>query len=140
MNFEKEKDKPLFIVRRPKEIAVDFDKTLHSYHKGWHDGSVYGVPIDGAPEAMRLLKAAGYRLIIFSCRNYNHHEKHTGADEPSQVEQMKAWMHKYEIPYDDFWTSCAKPPSDMFIDDKGLRFEGDWSKTVDDVFRLLPPK
>ena len=35
-----------------KTIAVDFDGFIHKYSKGWHDGSIYDEPVEGAAEAL----------------------------------------------------------------------------------------
>ncbi|MFB4275740.1 hypothetical protein ACBJ59_10645 [Nonomuraea sp. MTCD27] len=36
-------------------IAVDFDGVIHTYGKGWHDGSIYDEPVPGALDALRSL-------------------------------------------------------------------------------------
>lgn len=36
-------------------IAVDFDGVLHRYSLGWHDGTCYDEPVEGAGEALRVL-------------------------------------------------------------------------------------
>lgn len=42
-------------------VSVDFDGVLHSYHKGWHDGSVYG---DVDIRLIESLHAAGYAVAV----------------------------------------------------------------------------
>ena len=38
-----------------KNISIDFDGVIHDWNKGWHDGTCYGEPIEGALEAVKLL-------------------------------------------------------------------------------------
>ena len=38
-----------------KNISIDFDGVIHDWNKGWHDGTCYGEPIEGALKAVKLL-------------------------------------------------------------------------------------
>ena len=46
-----------------KNIAIDFDGVVHTFDKGWHDGTCYGNPIAGSLEAIKIL-AKKYNIII----------------------------------------------------------------------------
>jgi hypothetical protein len=35
--------------------AFDFDGVIHRYGEGWHDGTVYDDPVEGAREALMRL-------------------------------------------------------------------------------------
>lgn len=99
-------------------IALDFDKTLHLYSKGWNNGEIYDPPVPGAKEAVQKL-AEEYELIIFTCRPF-----------PKNVE---AWVKEHL----DIWipVTNSKPHADMYIDDRGCYFEGDWEDTLIQVER-----
>ena len=88
-------------------IAVDFDGVIHRYSKGWHDGTIYDEPMEGARDALGHLMDKGHRIIIHSAR-----ENHV---------LMAVWMENHNIPY-----SCVhvgnKPRAHVYIDDRGLRF------------------
>lgn len=125
---------------KEKAIAIDFDKTIHRYSKGYLGGEIYDPPFDGCRKALELLQEQGYKIIIYSVRNLDHPDHHTGKLEANQIAQMKTWFKNYHIPYDSFWTEPGKPQVDLFIDDKGYRFTGNWSTAVFEVLNLLQRK
>lgn len=34
-------------------VAFDFDGVIHTYNKGWHDGTIYGEPVEGIFDLIR---------------------------------------------------------------------------------------
>jgi len=68
-----------------------------------------GLPVDGAVEAMRALKAKGHVIIIHTVRG----------DRPKHVMD---WLSYYNIPFDD--VTNIKPNADLYIDDKAITFKG----------------
>lgn len=117
-------------------IVVDYDGVIHKYSKGWSDGSIYDPPVEGVKEALQDLLNSGYEVVIFSTRT--HSKEVNGAYESGQVAEMADWLAEYEIPYTRIYIGVGKPLCKIFIDDNALRFEGDWSKTVSDVKKLVP--
>lgn len=104
--------------RKPKRIALDFDGVLHTYSRGWQDGTIYDEPVPGVVEAIKEL-GRRFELIIFTCR------------EP--VEDVFLWALKtfgMEIP-----VTMEKPHADMYIDDRGYFFDGDWNKAIEEINR-----
>lgn len=96
-------------------IALDFDGVLHTYDKGWQDGSIYGDPLPGAVEAVQAL-AKEYKLIIFTCR--------------TPIDAVHEWVKLHfglEIE-----VTNGKPHADMYIDDRGWYFQ-DWETTLHEV-------
>jgi len=87
-----------------KTIAVDFDHTLCSHTP--EPGHKLGPPIEGAREALMLLKNSGYNIIIYSC---------------NRPEVIANWMAYFNVPYSTVWQH-PKPKADWYIDDKNLRF------------------
>ena len=97
-------------------IAVDFDQTLHDcYHP--RSGGTMGPPIEGAREAMLILKAKGHNLIIHTVRG----------NKPGHV---RNWLNYFKIPFDS--VTNIKPPADLFIDDRAVRFTN-WKDMIDFV-------
>ena len=110
-------------------IAVDFDGVIHKYSKGWHDGTIYDGPMPGCYDAMCRLRDPGHNLIIHSSRGFSRLGKR------SQREAMKSWLRTHKIPYDSIATE-GKPPAHVYLDDRALRFTGDWEQTFIDLLEL----
>jgi hypothetical protein len=90
-------------------------------------------PLPGARDAMLALKAAGYKLTIFTSRlsevwaiSVIKSENVWKIDEflRGQRQYVTDMLTKYDIPFDDI--TAEKVPAEFYIDDKAFRFEGDW--------------
>lgn len=107
-------------VRR-RTIAVDFDGVIHRYSKGWKKGRIYDPPMPGAVEAYYKLLSAGYRIIVFTCRD--------------DLDAVRKWMHKhFDIEkhlghFVEPEVTNKKPIADVYVDDRGLRFTS-WSDVL----------
>ncbi len=132
-------------------IAIDFDGVIHAYSKGWQDGKCYDGPIPGAFEAIRKLMET-HTVFIFSTRKPSQikewllqhimdNEFGDGPD-PSDWSWPKYGFTCKVIPFwVKFWNkknvlgiTKRKLPAMCYIDDRALSFQGDWNKTVVDVF------
>jgi hypothetical protein len=107
-------------------IAVDFDGTVvdHRYPK-------IGELKEGAKEALQAFRKAGHKIAIWTCR--------MGQEE----KDVRAFLVANEIPFDtvnapimgaDLGT--RKIYADVYIDDKGIRFEDNWN----DLRRIITGK
>ena len=98
-------------------IAVDFDETLceKNYPNGKWACCVFGPPITGAAKAMRELRQL-YKVLVFTARS--EYEK----------KAVEAHLDQHGIVYDE--VICEKPVYVALVDDKSVRFEGDWEKTM----------
>ncbi len=117
-----------------KSIAVDFDGVLHGYSEGYKDGSIYDEPVSGAKKAMEIL-SKHFEIIIFSARN--HDKTIDGKLQKNQAKEVGEYLDKHEIPYDKIHTESGKPHCKLFIDDNAYRFEGNWTKALVDVLKIL---
>jgi UDP-GlcNAc:undecaprenyl-phosphate GlcNAc-1-phosphate transferase len=113
---------------RPPVLVVDFDNTIASPY-GYPE---IGKPIEGSRRFLRLLKNEGWKIIIYSCRSGAEHEA-----------VMAKWLEENEIPFDEInrnssypWAS-GKPVGDVYLDDRGVRFEGRWDAAYQKVQELL---
>ena len=55
------------VMASEKTIALDFDGVIHDDIKGFHDGTIYGIPIEGTRDALIKLSKS-FKLIIYSCK------------------------------------------------------------------------
>jgi hypothetical protein len=110
-------------------LCIDFDGVIHSYEKGWQGGVIYGTITPGfigwAEEASKL-----FRLVIYSSRS----------KETSMLFDMQRWMEKQQVAYGSnikFEYAAEKPPAFLTIDDRAVRFEGNWNAPELDPKTLL---
>lgn len=106
--------------------CIDFDSTLYP----WGPLFAQPDPLPGAPEAMRRLKAAGYRIVIFTSRlspTWLEAAKYTASD---QLDHITAMLWRDGIPFD--LVTSEKVPAEVYVDDRAIRFQpGDWAAIVD---------
>ena len=79
-------------------VLMDLDGTLAQpidWDKGF-DPAVIADPNLDVVAAMRQMRKAGYRAIIWTCRTSNH----WGRDPMIQANSIHAWMEKHELEYD----------------------------------------
>lgn len=110
----------------PESISVDFDNVIHAMDDGFKDGEIYGDPVEGAFEGLKLLMAGGRPVFIMTAR--------------TDLEAVVAWIKtnapelKPElIPKDaTFWSKSGilgitnrKLPAARYIDDRADKFT-DW--------------
>jgi hypothetical protein len=109
-------------AQRQPWVAVDLDGTILSYESGWGEEGKFGDPLPGAIEALNELMQLGWRVSIYTAR-------FSGLDETSTAELEAAlsdYLTSVGVPFSDIWIG-HKPQADAFVDDRALRFEGDWS-------------
>jgi len=101
-------------------ICLDFDGCLHSYERGWQGGEIYGTLVPGfLPWAEKACEH--FRLVIYSSRSKT----------PEGIEAMKTWLLNQLNKAGAGWViafdfSDTKPPAFLTIDDRAIRFDGNW--------------
>lgn len=104
-------------------LAVDFDDTIHD-PKNRKKGYKLGQPMHGAKETLWELTADGHVIVVHS----------VWADTPAGKEEIRKWMNYFDIPFTSI--TAIKPPADIYIDDKGYHFDGDWLTAYNHVKKL----
>ena len=105
---------------RKKTIYIDFDGVINNY-SGWKDGELFE-PKDGSLDFIKEL-ALNYEIRVFTTRNR---------------EDIWKWLIKYNFdPYIQDVTN-KKEPAYVYIDDRGIRFDGDYEKLMSDVQNFQP--
>jgi len=108
-----------------KNIAIDFDGVVHNWDKGWHDGTCYGEPINGALDSIKSL-SKNFNIILFTAKARIDRPMVQGK---TGVELVEDWCRKYDIMKYITEITSEKPRALIYIDDNGYRFLS-WSETM----------
>jgi hypothetical protein len=109
------------ISRLRLTVCLDFDGVLHSYKSGWCGADVIpDPPIHGTRDAVERLRQL-YRIVVHSARCRTEAGRQAVAN----------WLHKHGIVVDEV---CEhKPPALIYVDDRAVRFRGDWDDLLTDI-------
>tara|TARA_B100001059_G_C17811047_1_gene572272 strand:- start:888 stop:1286 length:399 start_codon:yes stop_codon:yes gene_type:complete len=121
-----------FVNKSEKTIAIDFDGVIHNDSLGFHDGTIYGDPIDGSLIAIKEL-SKNYKLIIYTCKA---NPKRPLIESKNGIDLIWKWLDQHKITNyidDVIW---GKPNAIIYIDDKGYRFQN-WHQTIKDLNIIL---
>lgn len=122
------------------DLCFDFDGVIHSYKSGWQGADVITDP--PVPNAMAALRyyVKHFSIAIYSARS----------GQPGGIEKMKwfvgYWnsirdLHNTEhdlVLQDVIAFPEHKPAAKVYIDDRGVRFEGNWLH-LDTLRKLMVP-
>ena len=132
-------------MKQPKTICIDFDGVIHSYKSGWQGADIIpDAPVDGAIEGLyRLAADPEIDIAIHSARSA----------QSGGVQAMLAWLDSWDLHYretnrdikhptqrliDLARMPTDKPPAMCYIDDRGVNFDGDWSKITAELKDFTP--
>jgi hypothetical protein len=93
-----------------RTVCVDLDFTLCACETGSYADAV---PVAGAADALSEIRRAGWFVVIYTARHFNHWRITT------------EWLVTNGFEYDQL--VFGKPPARYYIDDRAIRFDGDWS-------------
>jgi|SRR5689334_10617939 len=102
-----------------KIIYVDFDGVLNSYQTKFDQAAPGELPDPPTPGAIEWLTKAveRFHVTIFTCRML----------QPGTEAAIHNWLFKHGMPnssIDKLAFSCVKRGAEVYIDDRGWRFEG----------------
>jgi hypothetical protein len=109
-------------------VAVDFDGVIHSHELGFHDGTIYGTPIEGSLEALKTLSSK-YKIVLYTAK--------AKADRPlingkTGIELVWLWLAKYNMDSYIAEVTAEKPRAICYVDDKAIRFLN-WEQSLKDI-------
>lgn len=118
-------------------IAIDWDGTLVA-------DDLYPLQprewLPGAEKALRKLTRR-YKVYIWTSRiaPTEHRQWHKTRDPKevqSEIDYIRSMLDDAGLKMVDIWTAGFKLPAEFYIDNKGIRFDGDWDSTLRSVWRL----
>jgi hypothetical protein len=105
-------------------ICLDFDGVIHAYTSGWQGAA--NVPdgiVEGTKEAVARLRER-FTVKVFSAR----------CGQEGGVEAIKEFLSKHEVEVDEI--PLTKPPSLVYVDDRGVTFKGDWDSCIEEIMNF----
>lgn len=109
-------------------ICIDVDGVIADYSGGFKGPGVIGEPLPGARKFLDRLRAAGWKVIIFTTR---------GND------VMKQYMEQHDLYYDEIndnpslrGENPGKPIAAIYLDDRGIRFNGDFDQAFEQILNF----
>jgi hypothetical protein len=96
-------------------VAIDFDGVIANYDS-WGGASQIGTPRADVIEALKMLRAEGWKIIVHSTRS---------------AEEIREFLEMNSVPFDEINrnSSCetggVKPKATVYWDDRAYRYSGD---------------
>ena len=122
-------------------VSIDFDGVIHSYEKGWHDGTIYGEPLPGAFDGIHALMTV-HSVVITTCR---HPEQVSDWLFDRRLMINQTWEPPGEV-ICDFWNerdriliTNRKLPSVVYLDDRAVRFYN-WKQAIAEMSYVIEQK
>lgn len=119
-------------------LCIDIDGTLCELKQSYQTYADV-LPLPGAVEKLKALRQAGHYIILATARHMKTCDANVGMVIARQGKVLLQWLEDYDIEFDEIW--FGKPNADIYIDDRGYRFAGDWNDiTLDELSELGEPK
>ena len=107
-------------------ICIDFDGVIHKDTLPYdEDNQILDEPVPGALEAIRKLQER-YTIVILSARARFH--------EPRKA--MYDWLRIHG--FGPITVTNRKPKALIYLDDRGIRFDGDWPAALEAIKAFKP--
>lgn len=122
-------------MRRLPLLCLDFDGVIHSYEKGWQDGKIYG---SATPGFFEWLEEAlqHFQICVYSARSRNL----------AGIAMMRSWLEREEHRCrgtasltSTLTFASSKPSAFLTLDDRALRFTGNWGDFPPSELRRFVP-
>lgn len=99
-------------------VAVDFDHVIYKNSKGFHDGTIYDEPLEGAYDGLQKL-AKHYNVVVWTAKARADRGLVNGK---TGVELIWEWLKKHKMNQFVSDVTAEKPRGIAYIDDKAIRF------------------
>ena len=135
-DFDKEKNK-LPKVRKhcfsdeETNVGIDFDGVIHNHNKGFHDGTIYGNPIEGVHQAMKLLSKK-YNIVIYTAKAKPDRPLVNGE---TGTELVWRWLKEQKLDQYVKEVTSEKPRAVFYIDDLTIKFDS-WEDALKQIKEL----
>lgn len=117
------------------DIVIDFDGTC--IPEGVFPN--FAPPFPGLISALEKLRKNGFRIVLSTCRTASYWKYIGSADYPTAEEQalsLREWISEYKVPIDEVYLH-DKPLACFYVDDRAVRFSGDWLNVVAEIERRV---
>jgi len=112
------------------QLGLDFDGVIHKNSKGFHNGTIYDEPLDGALSSIKILNETfGYDLVIYTCKANPERPLVNGK---TGIELVWDWLDKYGVKDNIKDVTYIKPNAVAYVDDKGITFKN-WNDCIRDI-------
>jgi len=128
LNWEKTKIRENSFPDELTNIGIDFDNVIHKNSKGFHDGTIYDVPVDGAKESLKKLSQQ-YDIVVYTAKAKPDRGLINGK---TGVELVWDWLREHDMAEYVKKVTAEKPRAVAYIDDKAFRFDG-WDKCFEEL-------
>jgi selenocysteine lyase/cysteine desulfurase len=105
-----------------RRACVDLNGVLDEY-RGWRGPRHWDPPRPGAGAFLRGLRERGWHVTVFTTRYYR---------------DAWAWLLQHGLADLVDEVTDRKPPADVFVDDRALRFRGDYEDLLDEMDAFRP--
>jgi capsule biosynthesis phosphatase len=127
----------VFAKREPRRptIVVDLDGTIAGEDSHELDKNE---PLPGCKEALDEIKAAGYEIVVFTCRmNSEGRPAYVIALQKAAIED---WLTRYKIPFDEVYDGrYGKKRADFYLDNKAIRITPEnWADAAKEILGSKP--
>jgi histidinol phosphatase-like enzyme len=114
-----------------KTICIDIDGTLVHYEE-WQSETHFGSVITGAVEAVNKLRSNGWYVIIYTTRGNKDIIKRFLNENGIEFDSIN------ENPFQPNNALGGKPIADVYIDDRAITFDGDWTSAYNKIVSFKP--
>jgi hydroxymethylpyrimidine pyrophosphatase-like HAD family hydrolase len=119
-------------MEHKKTICVDFDGTITDYSAGFQGVGKFGEPLPEVAKYMQKLQQDGWMIIIFTTRG--------------EVTLLSRYLREHDIPFsyinhnpnNPSNANLGKPMADVYLDDRGITFNGNWEQAYEAVSSFAP--